>query len=451
METGGFMTNPARVAARPWWAAPPRGGDSSRARAFEELSSAGRVPYAALVAFTFCLLIAPQSLFPALASLHLAFVAAGVAIATFLLDRFTRQRPLGLTDPEAKYTIFLLAWALVTVPVSYWPSGSLSNLLGLLLKAAVIFVLLANVVDTPRRLRGIVLALCLFSIPLSVAAMRHYMAGDFVAASAKAQVTRIVGYEAPLTTNPNDLALMLNLIIPLCVSLFIITRHKGGRFILGVAALLAALAVIFTFSRGGFLTLAVTSVLHMRRLLRGGRSGWAFVAAVACLAALTFLPSAYLGHLRSITDIQSDTTGSAQERLGDMISAASFVATHPILGAGVGMSALALNEVRGAAWRVVHNVYLEYAVDLGLPGLALFLLLFRAAYKRTKAASSDTGGTGDGEVSVLAEGIKISLVAFAVAGLFHPVSYNFYFYYIAGLAVAAGKIAAREAATRMAS
>jgi hypothetical protein len=37
--------------------------------------------------------------------------------------------------------------------------------------------------------------------------------------------------------------------------------------------------------------------------------------------------------------------------------------------------------------------------------------------------------------------IQVSLVAFAVAALFHPSAYHFYFYYVAGLAVAARAIA----------
>jgi hypothetical protein len=36
--------------------------------------------------------------------------------------------------------------------------------------------------------------------------------------------------------------------------------------------------------------------------------------------------------------------------------------------------------------------------------------------------------------------VEVSLVAFAVAGMFHPVGYNFYFYIIAGLAVALGTL-----------
>jgi hypothetical protein len=36
----------------------------------------------------------------------------------------------------------------------------------------------------------------------------------------------------------------------------------------------------------------------------------------------------------------------------------------------------------------------------------------------------------------LAEGVQVSLAAFFVAAMFHPIAYQFYFFTIAGLAVA---------------
>jgi hypothetical protein len=40
------------------------------------------------------------------------------------------------------------------------------------------------------------------------------------------------------------------------------------------------------------------------------------------------------------------------------------------------------------------------------------------------------------DLALLAAGVQVSLVAFAVAALFHPIAYQFYFFSIAGLAVA---------------
>jgi O-antigen ligase len=104
------------------------------------------------------------------------------------------------------------------------------------------------------------------------------------------------------------------------------------------------------------------------------------------------------------------------------------------------MDALALNEVRGPTWTIVHNVYLQYAIDLGIPGLVLFVMLLRGVVRSARYAQH-AGGARQSGLFHLAEGIRISLIAFAVAALFHPVGYHFYFYYFAGLAIAARTIA----------
>ena len=42
-----------------------------------------------------------------------------------------------------------------------------------------------------------------------------------------------------------------------------------------------------------------------------------------------------------------------------------------VIGAGIGQDILAMNAQRGDDWTQVHNAYLQYAVDLGVPGVVL--------------------------------------------------------------------------------
>jgi O-antigen ligase len=117
--------------------------------------------------------------------------------------------------------------------------------------------------------------------------------------------------------------------------------------------------------------------------------------------------------------------------------AIEVAARNPITGVGLDQNVLALNRERGATWREVHNVYLQYAVDLGLPGLLLFLALFISLFRtagRVRKAGRRLRSTR--EVAVAAGSVQIALVAFAVAAFFHPVAYQFYFFLAAGLALA---------------
>src|SRR5215208_3561472 len=134
-----------------------------------------------------------------------------------------------------------------------------------------------------------------------------------------------------------------------------------------------------------------------------------------------------------------DRTGSAQERWSDMTVAVKTIMSNPIIGAGIGMNTLAMKEARGG-WLPVHNVYLEHGLDLGLPGLVLFLLLLWSCHSATVQAQRACRSCDRPDVAALAEGLQISLIAYAIAAMFHPVSYHMYFYYMAGLALAAWKI-----------
>src|SRR5262249_2209368 len=100
---------------------------------------------------------------------------------------------------------------------------------------------------------------------------------------------------------------------------------------------------------------------------------------------LPFLPAGYAKRLATVTNTSADTTGSAQARWEDTVSAIHYIAKNPIIGAGIGQDILALNEERGLRWRSVHNVFLQQGVELGLPGLVLFVLLLSSCLRAALA------------------------------------------------------------------
>jgi len=395
-----------------------------------------RAAFGCLVVFTVILLLAPQSMAPVLKAIRVALVTAIAAILLHVFDATTHRRPIVPATPEIVLTFMLLGWALFTLPFSYWPGGSIAVLSDQYVKAIVFFWLIGTLVTTRERLRTFAWALAICAIPLAVMAVYHYLAGDFLRTGV-ASVKRISGYYG-LSGNPNDLALTLNLLIPIGGVLLLTSRSALGRLTALLVVLCGVPAVILTFSRAGFVTLAVTLVLSLVFLAKRRSPVAAAAVVVVVLAAIPMLPSGYVDRLTTIANIEADQTGSAQGRWNDFQNAATVVARNPIIGVGVGQDILALNEVRGhLTWRSVHNAYLEYAVDLGLPGIVLFLLLLGATFRtvrRVERWSAPDPSLRD--LTIFASGAQIALAAFAVAAVFHPIAYQFYFFCVAGLAVA---------------
>jgi probable O-glycosylation ligase (exosortase A-associated) len=401
----------------------------------------GRLAFASLVAFTLILFTAPQERIPALAALRIALLAGVTAFISYWVDRMLTTRPAPPRSLEVRLVYALVAWAVLTLPLSLWPGGSVETL-NEYVKAVLVFWLIGATLLTVGRLRLMAWTLSLASMPLAVTAILNYGAGVY-------DDGRVTGYQSGIAENPNDLALTLNIVLPLTAALLWSARTLFTRLALvGIIALNAA-GVVVTFSRGGFLTLLVIIALLTLRLLRG-RGVMAGVAVlVALLAAMPLLPEGYLDRLATIGDVESDPTGSSQDRWRDTTAAAGLLLEHPVMGVGLGQDVLALNEVRGETWKNVHNIYLQYGVDLGLIGMGLFVAMLVFSIRGARRVEREGRGHADPDrqdLAMLAAAVRIGLLAFAVAGLFHPVAYYFYFYYLAGLAVAVQRTADMSAA-----
>jgi O-antigen ligase len=437
---GPATTGALRLGAEWWRPVPPPVGRAGTGDA-TSIAAGGTAPFVALLAFIIILLLAPQALFPVLSPFRLALLAAAGGIAAHALDRFLARQPISIVTREIVLATCLAAWAVVGVPFSYWPGGSISLLLDLFIKSLAIFWLIANIVDTAARFRAVTWTLVAASVPLAAVAIVHFLSGDIAPGGNYHAYQRIVGYNAPLTQNPNDLALTLNLLLPFSVAHLIRARGALARSILTGVVLLVAAAIVLTFSRAGFLALATILALYLWKLSRSTQRHWVVAVVLLAIVVAPFLPGSYVDRIGTITDMQTDQTGSSQARWDGMVAATRLALQHPLLGVGAGMNILALNETRGPLWKEVHNVYLEYGADLGLPGLALFLALFWSCWSRTRRTQRAAAGVrGLEDLFQYGVAVEASLAAFAVAGMFHPVGYHFYFYIIAGLAVALGTL-----------
>ncbi len=393
--------------------------------------------------FTFVLFMAPQASFPILAPLYLAKLSAGLALAVYVLDRLSHARPLTVGGPAVRLVLCLLALATFSIPFSLWPGGSLDLLRDEFLKSILIFILIANTVNTTRRMKIMIGSMTLWCVIIAWTGIQEYLAGNFYSGH------RIFGYASPLAANPNDLALTMNMVLPLVIGLYFAARKGLPRAFLLAAIGCMAGAVIASFSRGGFLTImAILIALIINHLKERGPATLIWTC-VGLALLLVLLPAGYSDRVYSIFDFKADPTGSADARWDSMVLAWNTMLAHPVLGVGLGMHGLDfLHQLGNWHWSGVHNVYLQIGADLGVPGLLVYLLTLWYLFNGNRQSLKHIRQSPEArELLELGNGIQVALVGFLVGAFFAPVAYEFYFFYIAGFAVAFQEMVKRSHAS----
>ncbi|SFW78154.1 O-antigen ligase family protein [Amycolatopsis australiensis] len=215
----------------------------------------------------------------------------------------------------------------------------------------------------------------------------------------------------------------------------------------GIAAVAAGIVLVAgaaaTFSRGGALGLAAAGGwLLLRRVL-----SWRVLAAaglaVVALGALAFLVARpqferALGEKSYIAASNVDTRELRWQ------AAARMLAAHPVLGVGPGgfrehYAAESHNAEVDEQTPVAHDMYLEVAAELGLPGFALFAGVIAVA----AVASERTVRLGRGSQRTEAVAIQASLLSVLVTSTFLSEQYYLPLWSLAALAVA-GEIRVRR-------
>jgi O-antigen ligase len=400
------------------------------------------MPFSGLLLFTFVLFVAPQNLVPALEPLMLAKLSVGLAVLGYVVNRAMTSRPLTMMTPTVRWGFILGGLALLSIPLGFWPGGSVDIFLDLFGKSLVIFLLVANVVDTQERFRVLVGAMIGCGAFAAAHAVMNYATGNFDPTG-----QRVAGYQSPLGGNPNDLAMTLNILLALSLGLLPVLRRRVQRGLLIGAMVLLVAGIVVSFSRSGFVTMGVIGAMWAASAFRD-RGGRALPLVAAVVVAVTFaMPSGYGDRISTIADSQADTTGSSDERWQTMMTAASHILERPVLGYGLG-NEIHVSVARGGLARDAHNSYLKLGAELGLPALVIYVLFIWSAFAAARAVRRFFARRQDGwELGRLAGGVEMAIVAFAVGALFSPSPYHFYLYYPAGLAVAIFAIGARVPAS----
>ncbi len=449
----------------------------------ELADQAGDWGYWGLLAFTAVLLLRPQDIIPPVAALHLAEIFAIIGLIGLITNRLSRKLPILHVTPEVVgLTLFGLVIA-GTIPFSLWPGGAFEVLTGMYLKVILMFVLMTTSLTSPKRLDRFIWLIVFASGYVAVGALISYLRGTNMV-----ETDRVTGSIGGIWGNPNDLALNMVVFLPFAVLLaFRRGASAVSRSMAAAITVLMLAAIVFTKSRSGFLGLIamVAALLFEARRVRRGvapailaavlllearrvQRGVASVILDGVLLAVPLMPDSFWARMDSIFNAKEDETGSREARKLDMRESWRTFLEYPLTGVGAGQFKNYNPPWRVDRWRESHNVWLQVAAETGIFGFLAFLyLVIRAvmaplsamrrlgpvrspAARRTRAPRQtalrgppgeagrpqpDNGQTGAlrGHVAAVTAG----MAGWLVCAFFASVAYNWTFYYLLAIGIAA--------------
>lgn len=383
-----------------------------------------------------------HQLFPVLALFRPAILSGLLAVALYLADPLASRRARLIWGPSTKWLIALLAWMMLAVPGALVRGTSFTLVFDSFVKTVLMFVVVAGAVRGPRdveRLAGIYLAGAAV-YALVVIARFDLGTGD------NWRLGHLYYYDA------NDFATFAVTAMPLGLYFLHAGRSTVVRLLAGVALGSLTLAFVNTGSRGGFVALVAVIafiVVRYRSIALRWRVGVTALVAVVVLAAASERYWAQMSTILSDADYnRTDESG----RLQIWSRGIGYMLGNPILGVGPDnfkaaegmLSAFSDRQQLGVGvrWNAPHNSYLQVGVELGFPGLAIFIALIASAFiaLRRCARWERRVARHDPGWPQLAPALTASLIGFVVGAFFLSLAYSEMLFTLIALAVGLHKV-----------
>jgi O-antigen ligase len=450
------------------------------------------LPSAALLLVPFVLLGVAATMSPlyALAAvlgvlfIVIVFRSLAVGVALFTVTTFFTALPgtgsgsgLGLTGSKAAGAVLALAWVLLlirrrdvpfllhdqpllafsliafqvwTVGTALWaqdPGVAVSSALRYGQNFVLVFIVYSALRE-PRHYRWLVWAFISAAFVSLVIAFASGPQQTELGKTTLVHSSRLTGrYGAG---DPNYFAALLLPALVFVAFMLVVERRHVVRLALPVLAAVFIVGLFQTESRGGIIALAATGLLS---LFLAGR--WRSRALVAT-ALVAFVGVTYFGAIASPEARARVTRINAQDSSGrnDLWRVGlSMAADHPMLGVGAGNFTLV--SPRYAARppdivkvdyvvdtpKVTHNTYLNILDELGIPGLALLIVIGGCAFAAASAGLRALARGPDREMEMLARAIVLGLIGMLVAFFFFSGEYQKQLWLLLGASAALPSVA----------
>jgi O-antigen ligase len=386
--------------------------------------------FAGLLVFLVIYFIRPEDWIPGLEIIHPARVVGILTLAALI---FSFQQVRWRLPKEIFFIILLVAQFWLSAPLStVWKTGALNYAMGFT-RIVPLVVVMYLTIRSMKRLRLVLTAQAVCVATVAVASIVFGVRDN----------GRLQGAVAGIFGNSNDLALIIDLSLPICLALALTTRVRWKKLVWALVMILMTLAVLLTASRAGALALVVAALVCVWRLGIGGRGFHLLLLVPLALVAVWIFAGKSLEQRFEKTHIEAapgtkpnEASDSAEQRQQLLMESLRVTAQHPLFGVGAGNF-----SIISGAWRVTHNTFTQVSSEGGIPALLFYVLIMgcgianlRAVRKRRNAAQ---------EARLLGMALEATLAAYLVGSFFASVAYELFPYCVVAYTTALNSIVVR--------
>jgi len=380
-------------------------------------------PFVGLVNYLAFLYIRPQDFVPALQGMPIMLLLGGGTAALVVLHRAVRHRKLVFARvPQSAFVLWFYAAIVVSQVAGMRLHGALEASLEFV-PTVVMYFLIVELVDSWKRIKIILILLVHLTLALAIQGLfMHFTGAGFGGTEAYQGRIQAVG----IFSDPNDLALIINTVLPLVVLWLLQSRSLLVKLYALPVIVIFVYAIFLTASRGGLLCLGLMAILvGMKKFGKFVGVG----AGLAIMAALVVLGP----RMNTISTEEASSYG----RLEAWVLGMSLFKGSPLFGVGFG-------NFMEYHFRTAHNSFVLCCAELGLFGLYPWLMLIWISLKNTRFVEKELLADGQRDFAMYAYAAELALLLFVAGALLLSRTYHPSLFVLLGVCAAISRVFTKQ-------
>ncbi len=404
----------------------------------EAKESNDKLPFAFLWIWTFVLIGRPQDYITFLIFLRPVAMISALTLISMILAGI--KFPDGINrNREVRFLLIFFMIMMVGIPFAVHRGVAFHFVFSAFPGTLLYFIIFIILVNSEKRLNSVAWAAVAGAVFISL----NYIKDTILAGN--------VGYRvyASQMYDPNDVAFLLVTYLPLTFYFFLVKHKFMTKIFFLLASISMAVSILIAQSRGGILAFAVIIIAMMRIKTDAWRGGRKFFVVILLLSVLAYyLPVAG----ERFHNIGSDYNVSDEKgRLNIWKQNLLILMENPIFGVGANCSSIALGLRRAEnrdgvqAWQVPHSSIIEVAVETGVPGFIVYVLLNLGAIANLRRMRTEM----ELKRSLLPIFLGISFYGFWTSALFLTQGYSIHLFFLLAMSASMRNLKNEALTTRM--